>query len=454
VRLIKLLVDEDQRETVLGVLDDENIDFVVTRATGSRGDASLVEFPLPTQAVEYVLAELRAAGIDDREYTVIAGAETAKTNNYAELEDRFVAGVEEDDSVAPEEIRAKALDMHRNALTYYSMTLFSAIVATAGLLLDSPAVVVGAMVIAPQVGSALITSVGLVLDDSRMTRLGIRDQSLGFLAAIGASILFGLGLKSGFIVAPALNVSTVGQISQRISPGLLSVSVAFCAGAAGAFGLATALPVSLVGVMIAAALIPAAAAVGIGIAWGLPSVAVGAFVLLVINAVAVNLAGVAVLWYLGYRPQDWTDDGVFASISAYGRSAAVVAVLLVLLLGFGGLLGDQIAFDNEVNGVVGDVLSEGRYDGLELREVSVDLGLVSQFGQRPEVTVTVARPVGERYPALATTLDRRLDEEIDDDIVVSVEYRDRQRSDRAAGETALVDPRSASRLPRPPGVTH
>ncbi|WP_254534832.1 TIGR00341 family protein [Halomarina litorea] len=434
MRLIKLLVHEDQQGAVLDLLDEENIDFVVTEDTRSSEDTSLIEFPLPTQAVEFVLGELRAAGVDDTEYTVIASAETAKTRNYHELEDRFVAGVEEDDSVAPEEIRAKALDMHRNALTYYSMTLLSAIVAAAGLLLNSPAVVVGAMVIAPQVGTALITSVGMVLDDQRMMRLGIRDQVLGFAAAIVAAIAFGFALRSGFFISPSLNVSTVGQISKRISPGLLSVSVAFCAGAAGAFGLATALPVSLVGVMIAAALIPAAAAVGI--AWGVPSVYVGAFVLLVVNAIAVNLAGFAVLWYLDYRPADWTDDGVFESLSAYQTSAAIVVVLLVLFAGFGGLLVDQIAFDNEVNGGVEEVLSGEEYSELELREVGVELGLVSHFGQDPEVTVTVVRPDGAEYPGLATTLDEELEKRIGEDVVVLVEYRDRQRSEDPTGDGA------------------
>lgn len=434
MRIIKLLVPEDQRPTVLDILNEEGIDFVVTKDTRSEEETSIIEFPLPTQAVEFVLGELRNAGVDDQEYTIISSAETAKTTNYQELEERFVAGVEEDDSVAPEEIRGKALGMHRTPLTYYSLTFFSAIVAAAGLLLDSPAVVVGAMVIAPQVGSALITSVGMVFNDRRMIRLGVRDQLFGFAGAILVTLLLGLGLKSGLFVSPSLNVSTVEQISQRISPGLLSVAVAFCAGGAGAFGLATALPVSLVGVMIAAALIPAAAAVGIGVAWGLPGVAVGAIVLLVVNAVAVNLAGFAVLWYLDYRPQNWVESGVLESLSAYRTSAIAAAVLFVLFAAFGGLLVDQIAFENEVNAAVEDVLAEERYSAVELREVSVELSLVSGFGQKPEVTVVVARPDGRQFPNLAAKLDRRMTRQFEKDVLVMVEYRDRQRSETPQGD--------------------
>lgn len=127
--LLNLLVARADRVVVpddaLAVLDEEGIDRVVTRDATTE-DAVLVEFPLPTQAVEYVLEELRDAGLDDDRYTVITATETAKTAHFHELEDRFVAGPEEDDSVAPEEIRGKTLGMHRDALTYYGLTLLAA----------------------------------------------------------------------------------------------------------------------------------------------------------------------------------------------------------------------------------------------------------------------------------------------------------------------------------------
>jgi uncharacterized hydrophobic protein (TIGR00341 family) len=441
MRLIKLLVSEESRSTVLDVLETENIDFVVTKDASERGGDVLVEFPLPTQAVEYVMTELREAGVDDREYTVIASAETAKTRNYHELEDRFVAGVEEDDAVAREEIRAKALDMHRNKLTYYSMTLFSALVAAAGLLMDSPAVVVGAMVIAPQVGSALIAGVGISLNDRRMIRMGFTQQLFGFAAAIAGAFVLGLVLQSGQIVTAVLDVSTIGQITKRISPGLLSVLVALCAGAAGAFGLATALPVSLVGVMIAAALIPAAAAVGIGMAWGLPSVALGAILLLTVNAVAVNVSAFLVLWYLGYRPEAWAPEERSATngaeaadptsgsgndggdgFGAYVPAAIALASLLVVFVGAGGMLAGQVAFDNAVNTAVEDAMEQEEYAELELASVRTEVGMIRVLDRTPEVSVVVRRPADVPYPDLAETVRQQVQQETDREVHVSVEF--------------------------------
>ncbi|WP_458186767.1 TIGR00341 family protein [Haladaptatus sp. NG-WS-4] len=420
MRLIQVLVPDESRDEVLAILDDEHIDYVLTREESGR-DAAIVQFPLPTQAVDAVLGRLRDVGLGD-EYTVVGTLETARTPNIGELEDKFVKGGNEDDSIATEEIRTKALGMNPSPVTYYAMTLLSAIVATAGLLLDSPAIVVGSMVIAPQVGSAMTTSVGLVLNDRDMIREGLRSQVLGLGVAIVGATIFGWALKSVQFIPPALNVATVTQISQRISPGFLSFAVGLSAGAAGALGLATALPVSLVGVMIAAALIPAAAAVGVGLAWGPPVVALGAFVLLVVNAVSINAAGGGVLWALGYRPADGT------TLRKAAPTLVAVTILLVSFAGAGVLMSQQMRTENAVNEEVQKVLQQEQYKSLELVRVQVefdDMGLVDDSQQ---VTVVVSRPVDERYPQLSQELADRISSRLDGRTIVQVEFTERQQS--------------------------
>lgn len=85
---------------------------------------------------------------------------------------------------------------------------------------------------------------------------------------------------------------------------------------------------TFVGVMIAAALIPAAA-VGIGIVWNVPAITLGAFVLLVVNAASIHLSAVATFWYLGYRPTFW-DDLEFPRNLTFGRLAPSLLVVLLL----------------------------------------------------------------------------------------------------------------------------
>ena len=106
-----MLVDADERGTVKSVLDGYDVDHVYVPETGAGEDRLVVEFPLPTQAVESVLDDLRASRADEEYYTVVTNAETAVTPHAEELEERFVTGTEEDDSIAAEEIRATALDL-------------------------------------------------------------------------------------------------------------------------------------------------------------------------------------------------------------------------------------------------------------------------------------------------------------------------------------------------------
>jgi uncharacterized hydrophobic protein (TIGR00271 family) len=422
MRLVRVLVSEAHREEWLDALDERGIDYVVT-AEDSNGDgAVLVEFPLPTPAVEVVMDDLRDAGLDE-DYTVVTSAETATTRNFAELEERFA---EEGDTIDRAEIRARADGMTPDPRTYYGLTLISAVVATAGLLLDSPAIVVGAMVIAPQVGAALTASTGTVLNDREMITTGFRALVVGLVVAVLGAAVFGWLIRVTSVVPASLDVDTVTQVTHRISPGMLTVVVGAGAGGAAAFGLATAFPISIVGVMIAAALIPAAAAVGVGIAWGIPSVALGAFVLLAVNAALVTLAAIGVLWWIGYRPADWTELTLRERFSPeFSSPLVLLAALVVLLTGLGVVIGGEVAFENEVNRGVEEVLAEDAYNRVELVDVQTRFADGDLSTGDRQVSVVLSRPADEAYPGLPTALAARIEERTGTAVVVETEYRER-----------------------------
>lgn len=423
MRLLQVFVPDDTRDEALRVLEDENIDYVLTAENSDRSDGDLVTFPLPTQAVDHVLTSLREVGIDD-DFIVVSSIETARTPQIEQLEERYVNGEEVDDSIAREEIRTRALNMTPSRLTYYAMTVLSAVVATAGLLLDSPAIVVGSMVIAPQVSAALTGTVGLVLDDREMVRGGLSSLAIGLVVAIVSAFAFAWLVRFSGAVPSTIDITAITQVQNRISPGLLALIVGFCAGAAGAFGLATAIPVSLVGVMIAVALIPAAAAVGIGLAWGHAPVALGAFVLVAVNAASILLAGLVVFWYLGYRPLNWTAGTLRGNVSRdrVGTLAVVLVLGAVVVAGAGIVLGHHVAFDNEVNEEIRTVLSDEKYDGLELVEVRTEFNDGGLVSDETGVTVVVQRPADQPYPTLVESVQTALEDRTDREITVSVEF--------------------------------
>lgn len=337
MRVVDVEITAEAQADVESLLADLQIDFVTVPTADE--ESVVVSFLIPPQGVD----TLDDVGFGSA-YTVVATAETASTEHMETLEDRYVADDRETDSIAPVELRSRALGMNPSATTYYSMTTLSAVVATAGLLLDAPTIVVGSMVIAPQVGTAMTTGVGIVVADRTMIADGLRSQALGLVVAVFGAALFGLGLKSTAFVPAALDLATTEQIGQRISPGLLSLAVGLCAGAAGVFGLATALPISLVGVMIAVALIPAAAATatGIGLAWGLPAIAAGALTLLLVNVVSINVTTVTVLWALGYRPESWDPTAAWrlADARRFVPSLVTVLVLVAALAGASVVIAD------------------------------------------------------------------------------------------------------------------
>ncbi|WP_122090332.1 TIGR00341 family protein [Halalkalicoccus subterraneus] len=433
MRLVQVTIPAGKRETVLGMLDDEGIDYVVTDETSGREYTGVIYFPLPDNAVEPILDELEELGIEDQSYTVVVDAQTVVSRQFEDLKERYSTDDADEERISRQELHTEAENMTPTFPVYVTMTLISAIVATAGLLLDSPAVVVGSMVIAPLIGPALAASVGTVTDDDEMFWNGIKYQTFGLGLAIVGAAVFAWLLKTANIVPPGIELSSIGEISERFTPDLLLLVVALGAGVAGVLALSTGISVALVGVMIAAALIPPAAAAGIAIAWGLVMETVGATVLVLVNAVSVNLAGVATLWYTGYRPQNWfeTDDAHRKML----RNVAVFAVIVLVLSGFLGSVTlstyQTSSFQQEINNDIQDTIDQAEYERFTLLDVQSSTGedvtyeqgtIVGINQQITQVTVTVGYENDPEQAELADTLYERINEDVDQEVAVEVRF--------------------------------
>jgi len=332
------MIPAGKREAVLGVLDEEDVDYALSDETSGRDYTAVVTFPLPTSAVEPILDQLRDVGIEQNAYTVVIEAQTVVSERFEALEERYKS--DEDDTgngrrIAREELVSRADEMAPTIKPYVLMTTVSAVVATAGLILDSPAVVVGSMVIAPLIGPAMATSVGTVVDDPGLALRGVKLQALGGVVAVGAAATFALLIRlTNVVPLSADEVFAIGEVNERLAPDVLSLVIALGAGAAGAVSLASGVSSALVGVMIAAALVPPTAVVGIGIAWGEPATVLGSGVLVLVNVLAINLVALVVLWRYGYRPRLW-----FREDEARATTLKRIAALAVVLLLLTGLLG-------------------------------------------------------------------------------------------------------------------
>ncbi|WP_436936454.1 TIGR00341 family protein [Halovenus marina] len=430
MRLVQITIPSGKRETILSALDDEEIDYVVTDETSNRETSAVVYVPLPTNAVEPTLDRLREVGLDDDTFTVVLEANTVISRRFEALEDRY-AEERDEDRIARDELTAAAADLAPSTRTYVIMTVVSAVVATAGLLLDSPAVVVGSMVIAPLVGPAMAASVGTVVNEREMFRRGVRLQVLGLLLAVGAAFLFAFVVRHIHLVPPLADVTTIPEIRERVSPDFLSLIIAVGAGVAGIVSLMTGVSAALVGVMIAVALIPPAATVGIGLAWGQPFVSFGSAVLLLVNVLSINLSALIALWYSGYRPEHWfrEDDARRATIKRVGILIVSIAVLSAFL---GGVTLDSFQratteerIQEEAAATIEDF--EEEHD-LRLLGVTVDYPGATPFQDPELVVVTVGVPPGETVSGLATEIRQNVSDRIGADVETRVEYVQTERS--------------------------
>jgi uncharacterized hydrophobic protein (TIGR00341 family) len=431
VRLVQVTVPAGKREAVLGALDDEEIDYVVTDETSNREYTDVVYFPIPTQGVQDALDALDSAGLPEDAYTVVLNAETVVSRRFDELKERYAEDEESDDRIARQELVARAEDLAPSRPTYVVMTLVSTIIAAAGLLLNSPATVVGSMVIAPLLGPAMSASVGTVVDDDELFRRGVLLQLLGITLAIVGAGVFAFAVKETHVVPPGLDVLSLSEVRERLRPDFLSLVVALGAGVAGVFSLMTGISSALVGVAIAVALIPPAATVGIGLAWGIPTLAVGSLVLVAVNVLSINLAALVVLWYSGYRPERFFQVGE-ARTAVLKRVAVLVVAIVVLSAFLGGVTYDSFQSANTeqaINDAVGDVVENPEYADVSLVDTRFEYerGLVVR--EPTGVVVTLGVPPGSDFPEIATRLDERIDARADRDLDVEVRYVLVQRVD-------------------------
>ena len=164
MRLVQVSIPTGERQTVIKTLESEGIDFFLTDETGGRQYAAIATFPLPQNAVQPVIDKLHDAGLSDEAHTIIIDAETDTSREFEQLAKRYEAE-NGGNRIARDEILTEARELSPQFSTFVLMTVVSAVVATAGLLLNSPAVVVGSMVIAPLLGPALSAGVGTVLNE-------------------------------------------------------------------------------------------------------------------------------------------------------------------------------------------------------------------------------------------------------------------------------------------------
>ena len=223
-----------------------------------------------------------------------------------------------------QEVLAELALASQPGFDYFLLVVLSCIIATLGLITDSPAVIIGAMLVAPLMSPILGLSLASVAGEQRVFRQSVFALAEGVLLALALSIL--LGWLARWLPFGMLN-TLPGEVLARTHPTPFDLGIALAGGAAASYALAQPrLSAALPGVAIATALMPPVCTIGIGLSLNDTGIALGAALMFVTNFAAISFAGILVFIALGFHPRHLEN-----SWHGLPRSALASALLVLLV---------------------------------------------------------------------------------------------------------------------------
>jgi uncharacterized hydrophobic protein (TIGR00271 family) len=251
------------------------------------------------------------------------------------------------------EVQVRLRDSSDPSFDFFLFVLLSATIATLGLLIDSPATIIGAMLVAPLMSPIIGIGLASITGDTTLLRSSISSLIRGALLAILLAFL--LTWLNGFLPFASLQSDELTrELLSRTLPSPIDLSIALAGGLAAAFALALPnLSAALPGVAIATALMPPLCTVGACLALGRPDLAGGAFLLFITNAVTIAFAATTSFFLLGFGPRT-TKRRIFSLPRSLFLSALLTLVLLVPLTTLSVRFVQQAAERSKINTVISE----------------------------------------------------------------------------------------------------
>jgi uncharacterized hydrophobic protein (TIGR00271 family) len=252
------------------------------------------------------------------------------------------------------EIISEITDSSSPGFDYFLLVILSTSIATLGLITNSPAVIIGAMLVAPLMSP--IIGIGLASTIGRKTLLKSSVSAVfrGAILAIGLSAL--LTVVNSYLPFVSFH-ELPEEILSRTHPSPIDLMIALAGGLAAAYSLTEIrLSAALPGVAIATALLPPLCTVGIGIALQRPDVAGGAFLLFVTNAVTIAFASALVFFLRGFNPYPLENNGKLPP--TLQLSAVLIILLLVPLTYFGIEFVQQASEYRTINQILSEEVNQ------------------------------------------------------------------------------------------------
>ncbi|HVW42998.1 MAG TPA: DUF389 domain-containing protein [Amycolatopsis sp.] len=286
---LRVVSPPDKTDEVLARLRSEPgvAHLILHRGAALTPAGDLLEADVAREAADEIIDVLRDFDLEHEGGITLEAIDTALSDAAAEAE-RAAPG-EGADAVVWQELVSRTGEESRLNFTFQAFLTIACLLASVGVITDSPVTIVGAMVVGPEFGPLAAIAVGLVLGRWDLVRRASVALAIGFpLAVVITGLVTLLSEAVGLIDTTALR-SGGHEVDFVYDVGWYSLIVALLAGAAGMLAMTSAKSAALVGVFISVTTVPAAGYVAVAAVTG-----DWARSLESLGQLAVNLAGIVV----------------------------------------------------------------------------------------------------------------------------------------------------------------
>jgi uncharacterized hydrophobic protein (TIGR00271 family) len=293
---LRIVVPSYQAGHALDLLENtdsvSNLIYLERAARKPEGDVILCDVAREDASV--VISDLKELQVDVEGSIALENIDSQISVAAKRAEEAAEGAV--GDAVVWEEVESRTSENVEMSASFLAFMALACLIASVGIFLDSPILIIGAMVVGPEFGPIAGLCVALVQRRHDVARRSLVALAIGFPVGITAAFLFALFVRA-VELTPEDFTATVHPLTDFIAhPDWFSFIVAYFAGTAGVLSLTNAKSGALVGVLISVTTIPAAANIGVACAFAEWGEWRGAMAQLAVNLAAIFLAGLVTLF--------------------------------------------------------------------------------------------------------------------------------------------------------------
>ena len=293
---LRIVSPHDKTEQAMELLcgTESVINVILLPGVARRPDGDVILCDVAREDASVVLSDLKELEIHKRGSIAMEEIDTHISDIATEAE-RLAPGAVSD-AVVWEEVEGRTSEQAELSGVFVLFMVLASLIAAVGIFLDSPILVVGAMVVGPEFGPIAGFCVAVVQLRAPLARRSIMALAVGFPLAILATYAAVHVWKATGVAPDHFSERDHSLSSSIANPDFFALFVAMCAGAAGMFSLSTAKSGALIGVLISVTTIPAASNVAVSAGYEDWPAFRGSLGQLGINIAGILAAGILALW--------------------------------------------------------------------------------------------------------------------------------------------------------------